>query len=225
MRQWMCSSILIFQESYDLLLPVVHEGYQIVRDYLYRNNESEREKDFYVECFETDIHRQSLLTKAGFGNKENVMNLTRRKLDNLPQIQLPEGFSIRSATLEDAEQLANVHNKSFTSSWTTEIYRDEVMLKPGYKPEYEYVVVAPDSTFAAFTVTWRDTVNKVGLFEPVGAHEDYRRMGLSKALMTHAMWQMKSEGMVEAEVCYGTKNVAAEKLYTGLGFENTPSRI
>ena len=208
-----------FQEEHDLLLPVFHKGHRIVRDYLASNNETEREKDFYVECFDNDTHRQRLLTKAGFGNKENVMNLTRRKLDNLPELHLPEDFTIRSATMGDAEQLANVHNKSFTSKWTADIYRNEVMLKPGYSPEREFVVVAPDGTFAAFTVTWLDEVNKVGLFEPVGTHEEYRRMGLARTLMTHVMHDMEDTGMVEAEVGYSTDNPASKALYSGLGFE------
>ena len=205
------------QKEHDLLLPVLHEGHQIVRDYL--DNNDKADSPVYVECFHTDTHRQKLLTKAGFGNKENVMNLTRRKLDNLPQAQLPEGFTIRSATMKDAGKLADVHNKSFTSKWTADIYRDEVMLKPGYSPEREFVVLASDGTFAAFTVTWLDTVNKVGLFEPVGTHEDFRRIGLARAMMSYVMCEMKDKGMVEAEVCYSTDNPASKALYTGMGFE------
>ncbi len=205
------------QDKHDLLLPVLHEGHQIVRDYLDNNNKAD--SLVYLDCFHTDIQRQNLLSKAGFCQKENAINLTRRKLDNLSEAPLPDGFTIRAATMNDAEQLAMVHSKSFGSNWTTDLYRDEVMQKPGYAPEREFVVVALDGTFAAFTVTWLDTVNKVGLFEPVGTNEDFRRMGLARALMTHVMHEMKSKGMVEAEVCYSTDNPASKALYTGSGFE------
>lgn len=206
-----------FREQHDLFVPVIDAGYQIVREYLIQNDKAD--KAVVMDCFRGDASRQSLLTLTGFSEGENDMNLTRRKLENLPEIQLPEGFTIRSATIDDVEQLENVHNRSFTPSWTTDIYRNEVMLKPGYKPEREFVVIAPDGTFAGFCVTWLDETNKVGLFEPVGTHEDYQRQGLAKALMTQVMHMMKAEGMVEAEVCYGINNLPAKKLYTGLGFE------
>ena len=205
------------RDKHELLLPVFQAGHQIMRDYL--NNNDKADQQVYVDCFHNDTSREALLTKAGFFQKENAINLTRRRLENLQEAPLPDGFTIRSATLDDAVQLANVHNKSFTSKWTADIYRNEVMLKPGYAPEREFVVVAPDDTFAAFTVTWLDDSNKVGLFEPVGTHEDYRRMGLARALMTRVMQEMRDKGMVEAEVGYGTDNPASKALYLGLGFE------
>lgn len=206
-----------FQGEHELFLPLLDEGHRIVRDYL--DSHDKADKEVYVDCFHGDTARQALLTKVGFYQEENDYNLTRCKLDNLPQVSLAEDFTIRSATMDDAEQLANVHNKSFMPKWTDDLYRNEVMLKPGYTPEREFVVVAPDGTFAAFTVTWLDDINKVGLFEPVGTNEDFRRMGLARSLMTYVLHDMKKQGMVEAEVCYGTKNPAAQKLYTGLGFE------
>jgi len=206
-----------FRENYELFVPILEEGYQIVRNYLDNNDKSD--KQVYVDCYHRDTARKALLTTAGFYEEENAINLTRRTLDNLPEVKLPEDFSIRSVTIDDAEQLANVHNKSFSPKWTADIYRNKVMLKPGYSPEREFVVVAPDGTFAAFTVTWLDTTNKVGLFEPVGTHEDYRRMGLARALMTYVMHEMRDKGMTEAEVCYATDNPASKALYTGQGFE------
>jgi GNAT superfamily N-acetyltransferase len=93
------------------------------------------------------------------------------------------------------------------------------MKKPGYAPEREMVVVAPDGRFAAFTVTWRDEVNKVGYFEPVGAHSDFQRKGLSRAMMLHTLHLMKAEGMKKAEVAHETDNPASTNLYASVGFK------
>ena len=54
------------------------------------------------------------------------------------------------------------------------------MESPGYEPERELVIQAPDGTFVAFTVIRYDPLNSTGLFEPVGTHKDYRRRGFGQ---------------------------------------------
>ena len=87
--------------------------------------------------------------------------------------------------------------------------------------EYEFVVVAPDGRFAAFTNVWVDDVNRSLLFEPVGTHSDFRRRGLGKALMAHVLQRMRAERGIEcAYVCHAppSKNPAAAALYASVGF-------
>ena len=87
--------------------------------------------------------------------------------------------------------------------------------------EYEWVVVAPDGRCAAFTNLWIDTVNRSLLFEPVGTHSDYRRLGIAKAMMVHALWLMQAEhGIKCAYVGHEppTKNPASGALYAAVGF-------
>ncbi len=92
------------------------------------------------------------------------------------------------------------------------------MRTPGFDAGRELVVVAPEGRFAAFLVYWLDPVSKTGLFEPVGCHEDFRCLGLSKALMVEAMKRMMDAGMERAVVGYSSGNVAARKLYASVGF-------
>ena len=61
-------------------------------------------------------------------------------------------------------------------------------------------------------------VNKVGYFEPVGAHGDFRRMGLTKALMLGAMQGMKAMGLTTAQVDHETDNEGSTRLYHSVGF-------
>jgi mycothiol synthase len=148
------------------------------------------------------------------------MNDTRRDLNEpIASPELPEGYQIRPSTMADYEQLAAVHSGAFNSNWNPEIYRDEVMAKPGYAPEREMVVVAPDGRFAAFLIYWLDEVNKVGYFGPVGAHSDFHRKGLTRALMNHTLCLMKEQGMKEAEVGHETDNPASTNLYASVGFK------
>ena len=192
-------------------------GYTTTRHYM--NQIGRADKPVIAETYNGDDIRAQLLLELGFTKHERYGNDTERSLaDAIPEPELPEGFTIRSATLDDYEQLAAVHSSAFGSNWSPELYRDEVMLKPGYKPEREIVVVAPDGQFAAFTETWLDEVNKVGYFEPVGVHSDFQRKGLGRAMMLHVLHEMKSLGMQTAQVGHEISNPASTGLYNSLGF-------
>ena len=113
--------------------------------------------------------------------------------------------------------MAGVHAASFGSEWTPELYR-QVMESPGYRPEEELVVEAPDGALAAFTKIWYDRRNRTGLFEPVGTHKNHRRRGLGRAVVLYGMRLMASEGMVRAQVVNECENEASRALYCDCGF-------
>jgi ribosomal protein S18 acetylase RimI-like enzyme len=181
-----------------------------------------------AETIETDLSsgddpRRAVLMRLGMVEAEGVApyHLTRRSLlEPLPPAALPEGFSVRAAAgVHEADKLAEVHAASFGSDWTAEMYA-RLMQSPGYAAEREFVVVAPDGRFAAFTVTWHDMLNRTGYFEPVGTHKDFRRLGLARALMLHAMRAMQTAGLEAALVVHEPPqdNPASAALYAGLGF-------
>ena len=123
----------------------------------------------------------------------------------------------RQATPQDLRQLCLVHEGAFGNAWSDTAY-SYVMHMPGYDVNKEYVIVAPDGTFAAFTVTWHDTLNSVGLFEPVGVHKDFHRKGLGRALMYASMRRMQEQGIKTAIVWHGVDNPASTGLYAAVGF-------
>lgn len=171
------------------------------------------------EVIAGDETRRATLQEIGYTNEGHIMNMTQRTLDNIPQPQVPDGFTIRAAGgIHEADKLATVHSASFGSEWTPELYREAVMNKPGYDFHNELVVVAPDGRFAAFTVTWYDGLNKIGYFEPVGTATAFQRRGLASALMYHAMHIMRERGMTCAQVNHEQDNEASSKLYAKLGF-------
>jgi ribosomal protein S18 acetylase RimI-like enzyme len=136
----------------------------------------------------------------------------------LPEAQLPQGFTIRSVVgEEDVERLCEVHSGSFGSQWQPDDYL-RVMRTPGFQIENELVVVAPDGRFAAFLIYWPDPISQSGLFEPVGCHQEFQRRGLSKALMVEGMRRMAAQGMKTALVRHFATNAAARALYASAGF-------
>jgi ribosomal protein S18 acetylase RimI-like enzyme len=172
-----------------------------------------------TDVFSCDDTRKELLARLGFEEYKLWDHINERSLSEpIPEAQLPGDFIIRSATMEDDEQLAMGRNDAFGADWTPELYRAEVMQKPGYQPNREIIVVAPDRRIAAFTVIWLDEVNKIGLFEPVGTLRDFQRRGLARALMLYALREMKKLGMEIATVEHDATNLAAFGLYQSLGF-------
>ena len=167
-----------------------------------------------------DTIRQKHLVSLGWQleiEAEYVYN--RRSLADLPLLNTPDGYHIRPARgIEEAAALAEVHNASFGSNWTAERYL-RMMQAPGYHHQLEYVAEASDGTFAGFTLTWHDAINKSGLLEPVGVHHAHRRKGLGRALVTYAIHQMRESGMTHAIVMNETANQAALNLYRACGFQ------
>ncbi len=173
-----------------------------------------------TDAFVNDEERSSLLASLGWEpTDEEIMWLSRRPLDDIEPPVLPDGYQVRPVRgIEEAGLVADVHAAGFGSSWTPELYH-RVMTSPGYSPDREFVVEAPDGRLAAFCVTWPDPVNLAGLFEPVAVHPEHRRLGLGRAVMRAGMLAMREWGMRHAEVAYEVDNPASGPLYRGEGFE------
>ena len=172
-----------------------------------------------VEADSCDDAIRRFIEARGYALEKLLFCQTRHDLEDLPIAELPDGFRFHEATSADAERLADVHNHSFSNKWNAESYR--ALFKSPHM-EHEWVVVAPDGRFAAFVNLWVDEVNRSLLFEPVGAHSDFRRRGLAKALMVHALRRMQAErGIKCAYVGHEPpeKNPASSALYASVGFK------
>jgi GNAT superfamily N-acetyltransferase len=172
------------------------------------------------EGMDCDSARQDALRGLGYeATGEPAMMLTMRSLETLiPASVLLDGFTIRSVAGEhEAGWVIEAHSSAFGSKWTADEYL-RVMRTPGFEIERELVVVAPDGRCAAFLIYWLDPVTRCGLFEPVGCHADFRRKGLTRALMVEGMRRMIARGMTSAMVIHHTDNPASTALYQSVGF-------
>jgi mycothiol synthase len=174
------------------------------------------------EVMNCDTIRKDILLAQGYvASNEPAFYYTMRSLQiPIPDSKLPEGFSMRSvAGEEEAEVVQAVHAGAFGSIWQPGEYRN-VMRTPGFHIDHELVVVAPDGRFAAFLIYWVDPISKSGLFEPVGCHKDFQRLGLTRALMYEGMRRMISHGMSMAIVLHEPEqeNPASVALYRSIGF-------
>lgn len=173
--------------------------------------------EFNINLSENDTKSRMTLEMMGFSSAKADYGVLLRELNDIPFPVLPSGFHIRTSTRDDAAQLATLHGAAFGKPWREDEYR-EVMHATGFVVENEIVVFDPNEKLVAFAVLWPDPISKSGLFEPVGCHPDFTRMGLTKALMHYGLSLMQQAGMTKAYVGHEPSNAASSALYRSVGF-------
>lgn len=162
----------------------------------------------------------AVLTGLGFDMTDDPpLLLNRRSLDTIPSAPLPEGFQVRSVAGEhEYGERVSVHREAFhPSRVTVDAYR-RLRESPGYDPDLDLVCVAPNGTFSSYCIAWLDPSTRIGEFEPVGARAAYRRMGLTRAVMSEGMRRLQERGATTAIVSCVESNAASCELYHSLGF-------
>lgn len=172
---------------------------------------------------ETDLSRINWLKFRGFRSKPQGMFLMQRSLfGEIHPVNLPDGYTIRhSYGSRDAEARALASHAVFGSQKPLSEYQarlDRFMGSVVYDPQNDLLVESPSGDISAFCLVWPDSSTRTGLFEPVGTHPDYRRLGLAQAVMTAGLQRMKDLGMLHSCVCVDTDNTPAIHLYEKLGF-------
>jgi ribosomal protein S18 acetylase RimI-like enzyme len=163
------------------------------------------------------------LERRGFTRDKGYMVQYLRWLEGpIAAPELPEGyFARRMAGEREIPSRAAASHAAFGSDMPEDRYQARYLgflRSPVYRPELDIVAIAPDGRVAAFCNGWLDFTNRVGLFEPVGTHPDFQRLGLAKAVLAEGMRRMVAYGMRTAIVCAEHDNHAALRLYQSMGF-------
>lgn len=177
-----------------------------------------------VTVLDTETHLVAALERHGYRREDGSYwyRCVRRPLTDLPEPVLPEGY--RARPVRGAADLAArvaVHRVVWHPSRVTEESYRAVMAAWPYRADLDWVVEAPDGSFAANCLIWLDDRNGVGELEPVGTDPRFRRMGLGRAVCLAAMHALRAAGAHEA-VVYPVEGhdrfPAALPLYQDLGF-------
>ncbi len=165
--------------------------------------------------------RIKLLETRGYSHSEEKGSelISERSLDDpIPTPILPGGFRVREfRDGHEAANLVEVMNAAFGWSWTADEYV-RVVRSPAYHTGYKLVIEAAYGRFVAFCFVMLDTVNALGMFEDVGTHPDFRRLGLGRALLYAGMHRMKEAGMKSVLVPHIASVIPAVRLYESVGF-------
>jgi GNAT superfamily N-acetyltransferase len=169
-----------------------------------------------------DVMMQRVLTEHGYhysGETRYAANF--RTVDgSLAPPEIADGYEIVAMT-EDADLVdrVEVHRDVWApSKFTLEAYR-QLRQAPVYRPDLDMAVRAPDGRFACYLIAWWDPAAKSGLLEPVGARAEYRRLGLTKALIQETLIRLRDMGATRCYVNSRASAVPANALYRSAGFQ------
>ena len=169
--------------------------------------------------------RMAFLEQCGFrqGGQFSEVNMIRSLEEPIPVVKIPAGCQVRSmGGVEDLPNRAEAQREVWYP-WTVGDVSDEnyayFMTLPGYDLDLDVVGVAPDGVIASYVNGWRDPVNKIGDFGPLGAREAYRGQGLTRAVLTECLRRMQAHGMNRVCISTGVTNTPAIRLYESVGFE------
>jgi [ribosomal protein S18]-alanine N-acetyltransferase len=119
----------------------------------------------------------------------------------------------RRMTLEDIEQVVSIDQVSFSLPWPERSFRYELTDNPASR----CWVVEADGKIVAMLVAWL-LVDEAHI-ATIATHPDYRRQGIAKKLMIHALSYMAKEGAVSSFLEVRESNIAALEMYRKFGFE------
>ncbi len=176
---------------------------------------------------ENDPARIELLERHGFIRlDEETVSMERALGEDIPQPELPAGFTIRPL-LGEAEIPAWValHRAAFGTENMAEDYRRVMAQVPGYDPLLDLVAVAPDGRLAAYvfgSISAEEnalTGRMIGYTDPVATHPDFQQLGLCRALLFACLYRLKERGMDTARLGTGSWNTAMQRAAQSAGFQ------
>lgn len=179
-----------------------------------------------VAVLAAHAEQRALLERRGYrlvsdGRMEHLVV----DLGDLEEPVAPAGFSLRPVSLrDDLEQRVEVHRAAFAPSRVTPESYAILAARPPYRPELDWMAVAPDGRAAAFCLVWLDESNGVAELEPVGTHPDFRRRGLARAVCLAALAAARALG-ARSGLVYAVTGSPAVALYESLGFRSVTRHL
>jgi ribosomal protein S18 acetylase RimI-like enzyme len=177
---------------------------------------------WYSMVFADQAERIRELEHAGWASQADVGDDSWSKVwmhqrGAVPAVFLPDGFGIRPlAGQAELEAYAELQCSVFESKNMTADWRRRTLEYPGYFPETDLVVVAPDGRLAALCIGWLD--QKYGQIEPCGVRSEFRSLGLGKAILVECVQRLYAHGADQIHLETDSYRNAALELYKSVGF-------
>ena len=179
-------------------------------------------------CVASDSDRGKVLEQLGFTQVRTYLDMLWSQ-DELPKLDLPQGFSSRSFQAGDVPLLTQVQNDAFTGSWG---------FCPNTEDQIEYRIQMPNTskdgilflfdgkTPAGYcwTVMVPAETGPRGMIGMIGVVPDYRGKGVSRHILQAGMNHLLGVGLTEIGLEVDGDNDPAVRLYTSTGFKKTGQR-
>jgi ribosomal protein S18 acetylase RimI-like enzyme len=187
-------------------------------DHVARRPRDGRDWRLNTTVYGYDERRAEVLVRRGYRHLGLAGYKRRCALDRpIPAGELPPGYGVRPVAEDEMGAWAAVVNAAFDNQLNTAERCRSWLQAPTNRRDLNLVAVAPDGVFTSFAIVWLDEANRIGAFEPVGTHPEYRRRGLAKAILCEGLRRLKALGAGAAYVGCGT-GTAVTCLYEAVGF-------
>ncbi len=147
--------------------------------------------------------------------------MRRLPLDDLPEIVLPDGYSLRTSQEGDGRHWARIvqesfRNASFDESW----FKREMQGHPAYVPEWIFFVCAADGMPCGTASAYRSEAfgKDVGYLHMVGVCPSHGGRKIGFAVSLAALHRFRFEGLSTAVLETDDFRLPAIKTYFHLGF-------
>jgi [ribosomal protein S18]-alanine N-acetyltransferase len=121
-------------------------------------------------------------------------------------------FLIRKMIMNDLEQVVAIDQVSFSLPWPARSFQFELTDNPASR----CWVVELDGKIIAMIVSWL-ILDELHI-ATIATHPDFRRQGIGKKLITHALKSARDEGVTRAFLEVRESNKMAINMYKSFGF-------
>lgn len=148
------------------------------------------------------------------------LEMVRPDLLQLPEIQLPPGYSLRHYQPGDEEAWAGIMSEAFTPYWGVERFRRLLLPHFGFRPERVIFVCSDGKPIgAASAFRWPGVSRGRGYIHMVGVKKDHCGHGLGYWITVACLKRFKKEGLKSAMLQTEDYRIPAIKHYLELGFK------
>ena len=179
-------------------------------------------------CVMADSGRGKVLEQAGFTKVRTYLDMLWN-MDELAELELPEGYSVLSFQTGDTPLLTQVQNDAFTGSWgfcpnTEEQIEYRTQMPNTSKDGILFLMEGNSPAVYCWTVMVPAENGVRGVIGMIGVVPDYRGKGLSRHILQAGMKHLRSIGLAEIGLEVDGNNAPAVGLYKSAGFKTMGER-
>ena len=164
--------------------------------------------------------KEKVLQEHGFTRGRIYGIFRMRDLDlSIPDFKLPDGFKVRSVTPDDFDEIASCIRQVFGhGAWFNREILETLSSASFYNPDLDLVVVNTEGKIVSFCTFRLDPLSRVTELEPMGTLEEYRSMGIGRALLCEGFRRLKKYNPSLLYIGGAADTPPANRLYELTGF-------
>lgn len=148
------------------------------------------------------------------------LRMIRRNLDDLPEIELPSGYEIRTYRPGDEAAWAEIMNSGIGANWTAEGCLEALISKPQFLPEGLFFAIH-ESKPVGSACAWRSSPDewKEGYLHMVCVLPEHRGKNLGYLLTLAVLHYFRDHGFQSCVLDTDDWRIPGIRSYLRLGFE------